>query len=129
MNKNGELYRGQALLPRSPRKTLAGLFIIALLCAAVFFVASFLPAAWFFELAAIAVSSVLVNKVLKEGTFTVTYVLYEDKLEIYTRYGLIEKLTDEVSLAQAQFSDKAIVTGGRIIHFYPDKKLKKLLNI
>ena len=80
-------------------------------------------------IAAIAVSSMLVNKVLKEGTFTVTYVLYEDRLEIYTRYGLIEKQTDEVFLAQAQFSDKTIVSGGRIIHFYPDKKLKKLLNI
>ena len=50
-------------------------------------------------------------------------------LKIYTRYGLIEKLTDVVYLDNASVSADRITHGGRIIRFYPDKKLKKLLNI
>ena len=69
------------------------------------------------------------NKILREGTFTVTYVLTDGILKIYTRYGLIEKLTDVVYLDNASVSADRITHGGRIIRFYPDKKLKKLLNI
>ena len=69
------------------------------------------------------------NKILREGTFTVTYVLTDGILKIYTRYGLIEKLTDVIYLDNASVRADRITHNGRIIQFYPDKKLKKLLNI
>lgn len=128
MSKN-ELYRGQALLPRTPHKTVAALLLTAAACAAVFFVAELLPASWLFELCAIAAAAVHVNKILREGTFTVTYVLTEGILKVYTRYGLIEKLTDVIYLDEAAVAADRITVNGRIIRFYPDKKLKKLLNI
>lgn len=126
---NDELYRGSAVLPRTPRKTVSALLITAALCAVVFFIAEQLPASWLFELCTVAAASVRVNKILREGTFTVTYVLTDGILKIYTRYGLIEKLTDVVYLDNASVSADRITHGGRIIRFYPDKKLKKLLNI
>lgn len=127
-NKN-ELYRGEALLPAKKTQTFAGIFLIALFCASVFFLASHIPYGWIAEIAAIIISAFLINAVLKQGTFTVTYVLMSDKLLIFTRYGLIEMQTYSIKLEEATFSEQYIYTNNNKIRFYPDKKLKSLLNL
>ena len=123
------LYRGLALLPKSPAGTIVSLAGILIFCGVVFALEGVLPAAWFFELAALVLSAVYANKVLKQGTFSKTYILYEDTLIETTRYGLIEKVTAEFVLKDALISPDEIIYNEERHAFYPDETLKKLLNL
>lgn len=124
-----ELYRTEVKRSKSAGKTLLFLFITALCIMAVFAVSRFLPASWIFEIGAIAVGAVYINKLLKEGTFKKTYVLYEDSLSVITKYGLIEKETASYDLNTAVFSSDSVTSNGKTEPFFPDDELKRLLNL
>ncbi len=129
MTNKDYLYKGLALLPKSPAGTIFSLAGILILCGVVFALERFLPAAWFFELTAIVLAAVYANKVLKQGTFSKTYILYEDTLVEMTRYGLIEKVTSQFEIKESVITDSEIIYNGKKYPFYPDETLKKLLNL
>lgn len=124
-----ELYRTEVPKTKSAGQTLILIFIAAIVIMLVFSIAQFLPAAWFFEICAIAFCAVYMNKLLKEGTFKKTYILYEDSLVVVTKYGLIERVTEEYILDKSEFTDKTVTFNGKTSPFYPDNELKRLLNI
>ena len=124
-----ELYRTEVKERKSAGKTLLLLFITALCIMAVFAVPRFLPASWFFEIGAIAAGTVYINKLLNEGTFKKTYVLYEDSLSVITKYGLIEKESACYDLKTAVFTSESVTLNGKTEPFFPDDELKRLLNL
>ena len=124
-----EVYRVRAASQISPIKTMFFIVAAVVFCSVVFAAAPYLPLAWFFQLSAIVIASVFVNKVLKKGTFATIYVLYEDRLVILTRYGLIEKETGEFPFSTSRFCETFIEHNGKKTPFYPDEILKKLLNL
>lgn len=127
MNDNKEIYRGKAVAVKDDRQTIKALLKAAVFCFIVFAVSKYLPFAWFFEIAAIVASAIYINKVMKQGTFIMTYVLYEDTLVVLTRYGLIEKESARYDLKSTTFTDTMVTSGGKTYPFYPDEKLKELL--
>lgn len=129
MTDNKEIYRSTPVKKKGPMQTALLLSGAVLFCAAVFIIARALPAGWFFQLAALAVTSLYINKILKQGTFSSTYILYADRLIILTRYGLIELQTGLFPLDGARFCDTFIEYKGKKTPFFPDDKLKKLLKI
>lgn len=129
MTEEREIYRGQGLMPKSASQTIFSLLCVVAFCFAIFSAAPFLPFSWIFEVGAIAVSAVLINNILKKGPFSITYVLYENSLEVITRYGLIEKVTAKYILTQTVFTENTVTSNGRTEPFYPDEDLKKLLNL
>ena len=124
-----EIYSGKALLKRTPKSTAFALCIVAAFCAAVFYISVFLPASWIFELGAIIISAIWVNKILKEGTFSLTYILYENSLVLRRRYGFIEIDTDKFPLEESIITEKSITYNGKTTDFFPDEQLKMLLNL
>lgn len=124
-----ELYRAAAKAPRNMRQTIAALIIVILCVAAVFSAAPLLPFEWFFEIAAITAGAIYTNKILRRGTFTITYILYEDRLIELTRVGLLESQTGEYPLSDTLFYADRLVYMGRTKEFYPDETLKKLLKL
>jgi len=129
MTKEKELYRGEGVMPKSPQQTFFALLCVAALCIGVLSAAPFLPFSWLFEIGIIAVSAVMINSILKKGPFSVTYVLYENSLEVMTRYGLIEKVTATYILKETVFTETTVTANGKTLPFYPDENLKKLLNL
>lgn len=129
MEQKQELYRGAAIMPKTAKETFLSLLYIIILCFAVFAIAPYLPFSWVFEIGVIVVSAILINKTLKKDTFRVTYVLYEDCLVEITRYGLIEKESANFPLDKTVFTDTSATFGGKTRPFYPDEKLKSLLNL
>lgn len=129
MENNTEIYRGAAIMPKNPQATILSLICVAAFCAAVFIAARFLPMAWLFEIAAILIAAIHINKILKQGAFAQTYVLYGDKLTVITRYGLIEMVTAEYELSKAAFNESFVTYEGKNHPFYPDEALKTLLKI
>lgn len=127
MNDNKEIYRGKAVAVKDDKQTIKALLKAALFCFIVFAVSKYLPFSWFFEIAAIIASAIYINKVMKQGTFVMTYVLYEDTLVVLTRYGLIEKESARYDLKNTTFTDTTVISGGKTYPFYPDEKLKELL--
>ena len=124
-----EIYRFTP--PPQKNTRTSALFIIAslILCAILLKLSSYLPAAWFFEILIIVLCAALINKILKQGVFALTYVLYEDSLKFYTRYGIIEKETMVFPLEDSSFNETTIIYKGKAYPFSPDEKLKSLLNI
>ena len=127
--ENNMLYSGKAILPRTPKSTAIALCFVVVFYAVVCVIAQFLPASWLFELGAIVVSAVMVNKILKDGTFTLTYILYEDRLVFRRRYGFLENDTHEFKLSECTITKSSIISNGKSFDFYPDKRLKELLNL
>ena len=127
--EQNEIYSGKALLKRTPQSTAVALCIVAIFCAAVFYISVFLPASWIFELGAIIIAAIRVNKILKEGTFTLTYILYDDRIVLRRRYGFIEIDTDVFLLKDCIFTENKITCNGKTIDFFPDNQLKMLLNL
>ena len=122
-----EIYRGKALMPKSAKDVFLSLLYIALFCCFIFLLSSRLPFAWFFEIVVVLLGAIQINKTLKKGTFTITYILYDKSLVELTRYGLIEKETAVFRLDECDFYENSICKGGKIYPFYPDEKLKMLL--
>lgn len=124
-----EIYR--LIPPPQKNARMSALFIIILLfvCAILLKLSSYLPAAWFFEILIIMLCAALINKILKQGVFALTYVLYEDSLKFFTRYGFIEKETMVFPLEDSSFNETSIIYRGKAYPFFPDEKLKSLLNI
>ncbi|MEE0866987.1 MAG: hypothetical protein UIL37_01630 [Clostridia bacterium] len=129
MEGKKEIYRGLAVVKKNNIQTVIFIGAALILGVALINVASRLPFAGFIDLAVIAFLAVLINRVLKQGTFIVTYVLYEGVLLEFTRYGLIEKETARFTLSECRFGKDSIVFEGRTYPFYPDEELKKLLNL
>lgn len=127
MEEKKEIYRGKAVAVKDDKQTLKALLKALIFCFVVFAVSSYLPFSWAFCLGAIIVSAIYINKVLHEGTFIATYVLYEDELVVLTRYGFIEKETARYSLTKAVFTEKTVSQDGITKPFYPDEELKKIL--
>ena len=107
---------------KDEKQTFKALLKALLFCLIVFSVSVYLPFAWAFCLGAIIASSVYINKVMHEGTFVATYVLYEDELVVLTRYGLIEKETARYKLAETVFTETTVSSDGLTKPFYPDEK-------
>ena len=127
MEEKKEIYRGKAVAVKDEKQTFKALLKALLFCFIVFAVSPYLPFAWALCLGAIIGSSVYINKVMHEGTFVATYVLYEDELVVLTRYGFIEKETARYNLSKAVITEKTISQDGITKPFYPDNKLKKLI--
>ena len=124
-----ELYRGYALASKNSFHTLLALAGVAIFILLVSFVSTFLPASWLFQGGSILISAIYINKVLKEGPFRKTYILYEDSLVAITRYGYIEKITEEFDLETSVFTSTSVTSNGKTYSFSPDNELKKLLNL
>ena len=127
MEEKKEIYRGKAVAVKDERQTLKALLKAILFCFIVFAVSKYLPAAWLFEIAALFLSALYINKVMKQGTFVSTYILYEDTLVVLTRYGLIEMETARYDLTKAVFTETGVTYDGKTKPFYPDEKLKSLI--
>lgn len=127
MNEKKEIYRGRAVAEKNEKQTIKALLKAAIFCFVVFAVSKYLPFAWFFEIGAIVLSALYINKIMKQGTFISTYVLYEDYLVVLTRYGLIELETARYDLKEASFTECSVTIGGKTKPFSPDEQLKKLL--
>lgn len=127
MNEQKEIYRGRAVAVKNEKQTLKALLKAVIFCFVIFAVSKYLPFSWLFELGAIAASAIYINKVMKQGTFIATYILYEDTLVVLTRYGLIEKESARYNLNETTFTQATITSGGKTKPFYPDEQLKKLL--
>ena len=127
MNEKKELYRGKAMAVKDDKQTIKALLKALIFCVVVFTVAKYLPFSWAFEIGAIIASAIYINKVLKQGTFIATYILYEDTLVVLTRYGLIEMETARYDLSEAVITEKTISQDGITKPFYPDEELKKIL--
>ncbi len=122
-----EIYRGRAVAVKDDKQTVKALFKAIIFCVVVFAVAKYLPFSWAFEIGSIVLSAIYINRVLKQGTFIATYVLYEDSLSVVTRYGFIEKETARYILSESTFTENSVTTGGKTYPFYPDEELKKLI--
>lgn len=127
MEEKKERYRCRAIMPKSDRRIFFELMGVVLMCFILFHIGNAFPYGWFLQIAALLVSAILINKILRQGTFIKTYVLYEDALVVLTRYGLIEKETARYPLAEAKFSKQSVEYQGKTYPFYADDKLKKLL--
>ena len=127
MEEKEILYKGAAIVQKSPKETIFSLIGIAAMWAAVFIFSKFLPFEWAFQIGAIVVSAILINRLLNKGTFTKTYILYEEELVVMTRYGLIEKESSIHPLVTSEFTEKYIITDGVKYPFYPDEELIKIL--
>ncbi len=123
-----EIYRSRAVMPKSDRRIFFELMGVVLFCFAVFHMAILIPYGWFIQIAALLVSAIWINKILRQGTFIKIYILYEDRLIVLTKYGLIEKETANYPLSRAKFTNTTVEFDGKSYPFYPDEKLKKLLN-
>ena len=127
MEKKEILYKGNAIAVKDDKQTIKALFKAVIFCAVVFAVSKYLPFSWVFEIGAIVASTFYINKVLKQGTFIATYILYEDSLAVLTRYGFIEIETARYVLSESTFTENSVTSGGKTHPFYPDEKLKNLL--
>jgi hypothetical protein len=92
-----------------------------------FITSLYIPFGWLLEILTIVIASVWINRTLKEGAFSKTYVLYPDKLTVITRYGLIEMVTSEYPLSDTLFTENCVIYLEKKESFYPDEKLKTLL--
>ena len=126
---NKELYRGRAVVAKDEKQTIKALLKAAVFCLVIFAVSKYLPFSWAFEIGAIIASAVYINKIMKQGTFVATYILYEDTLVVVTRYGFIEKESARYDLETAQFTESSVKYNGKTHPFYPDEELKNILNI
>lgn len=129
MEDKKEIYRGKAVTQKDEKQTIKALLKAAIFCLVIFAVSKYLPFSWVFEIGAIIASAIYINKIMKQGTFIATYILYEDKLVVLTRYGLIEMVTAQYELAKATFTESTITYEGKTHPFYPDEELKRLLKI
>lgn len=127
MEEKKEIYRGKAVIKKNEKQTALALLYAVIFCFIVFGVSKYLPFAWFFEIGAITASAIYINKVMKQGTFVTTYILYEDTLVVLTRYGLIEKESARYDLSETTFTETTVTSGGKVEAFYPDEELKKLI--
>ena len=127
MEEKKELYRGKAVAVKDSKQTAKALLKAAIFCGVMFAVSVYIPFGWVLDITAIALSAVYINKVLDQGTFISTYILYEDSLVVLTRYGFVEMETARYNLADAVFTENSVTAGGKTRPFYPDEELKKLL--
>ncbi len=124
-----EIYKFTPPAQKNTRTTSFFIIISLFVCAVLLKLSTHLPAAWVFEILIIVLCAAVINKILKQGVFTLTYVLYEDSLKFYTRYGFIEKETASFPIEDSAFTESTIIYKGKAYPFFPDEKLKSLLNI
>ncbi len=123
------VYRGAALLPAKPMASFAAVLLLAALCALALRLLSPLPYAAFFQIAAVALTAAALNRVLKKGVFKVEYVLTDGGILVYvTRYGLLSWETAWIDISKAQVRGNKLFFDGRAYDFYPDNRLKQLMN-
>ncbi len=124
-----EIYRGKAEMNGSPRATFFAILLLAAVCVPLFNLASAIPYGVFLKIAIFVIAAALLNRILKRGTFSVTYVLTDDGMLVYiTKYGLLEWESAWIEVSEAEFSENEIRYRNRKYDFYPDEKLKKLID-
>lgn len=125
-----EVYRGAAKLPGSPRAAFFCLLALVAVCVVLFNLVSALPYSVFLKIAVLIFAAAGINYILKQGTFSVTYVLTDDGILVYiTKYGLLEWESAWIRVSEAEFSENKIVFENRRYDFYPDDELKTLLGL
>ena len=127
MEQKEILYKGRAIAVKDDKQTIKAVLKAVIFCALVFALTKGLPFSWAFEIGAIVLSTLYLNKILKQGTFIATYILYEDSLAVLTRYGFIEIETARYVLSESTFTEDSVTSGGKTYPFYPDEQLKKLI--
>ena len=127
MEEKKEIYRGRAVVIKDEKQTIKALIKAAVFCLLIFALSVYVPFGWVLEIAALVLSALYINRILKQGTFVSTYILYEDTLVVLTRYGLIELETARYDLNEAVFTETSVTSGGKTRPFHPDEKLKSLL--
>ena len=127
MEERKEIYRCRAVMPKSDKRIFFELMGVVLLCFVLFHVANLLPFGWFLQIETLLASAILINRILRQGTFIKTYILYEDSLSVVTRYGLIEMETARYPLSGTVFTDSSLTFDGKTVPFFPDEKLKSLI--
>ena len=127
MEEKKEIYRGRAVAVKDAKQTAKAILKAAIFCGVMFAISRYIPFGWLIEIGAIAASAVYINKILNQGTFVATYILYEDSLVVLTRYGFIEMETARYNLNKSVFTESTVTEDGRTRPFYPDEELKKLL--
>ena len=120
-----EIYRCRGVMPKSDTRTFLELIGVVFLCFIIFHIGRVLPYGWFLQIGVLIASAVLINKILRQGIFVKTYVLYENRLSVLTRYGLIEKETESFPLPFSNFTKTTIIYEGKTYPFYPDENLLK----
>ncbi len=123
-----EVYRGPAKLPGTPKAAFLCVLALAALGTVLFRVSSALPYSAFIKAAILIFAAVGINYILKQGTFSVTYVLTSDGWLVYiTKYGKLEWESAWIKVDEAQFKGNKIIYQKRKYDFYPDEELKKLV--
>lgn len=124
-----ETYRMQVPAKKGAGATALTLISVLIICTLLLKAVTFLPFGWAFQIAVILLCAIYINKLLKQGTFSVTYVLYENSLQVHTRYGFITSVSATYILDETAFTESTVTYKGKTHPFYPDENLKKLLNI
>lgn len=128
LNGKNVIYRGAALLPGKPAAAFWAVVGLAALCAAALKLLSPLPYSVFAQVIVLLLTAVALNRVLRRGTFSVSYALTDDGELVYvTKYGRIERETAWIRLAEAEINANTIIYENRKYEFYPDEELKSLI--
>lgn len=119
-----EVYRGAARLPGTPRAAFFATLLLIAVCVLLFNLVSVLPYGVFLKILVLIFAAVGLNRILRQGTFSVTYVLTDDNILVYiTKYGLLEWESAWISVPEADFSENEIRFKGRKYDFYPEDEL------
>lgn len=128
LHEKTEVYRGAAKLPGTPRAAFVCLLALIAVCVLLFNLVSPLPYSAFFKVAVLVLTAVGINYILKQGTFTVTYVLTDDGWLVYvTKYGALEWESAHIEISKAKISGNKLICNKRHYDFYPDNELKELI--
>ncbi|MGN1098170.1 MAG: hypothetical protein ACI4SS_04675 [Clostridia bacterium] len=124
------VYRGAAKLPGTPRAAFFCILALIAVCVILFNLVAPIPYSVFLKIAIIVFAAVSINYILKQGTFSVTYVLTDDGILVYiTKYGLLEWESAWIDATEAEFKGNKIIYKKKKYDFYPDEELKGLLGI
>lgn len=123
-----EVYRGAAKLPGRPKAAFFSILALVFICVILFNLVASIPYSAFIKIGILILAAVGINYILKQGTFSVTYVLTEDSILVYiTKYGLLEWESAWIDLADAEIKGNKIIYKKRKYDFYPDDKLRELV--
>lgn len=122
------VYIGSAQLKGTPSEAMICLTVLIIVCVLAFNLASHLPYSGLFKAAILVFTALAINYILKKGTFSVTYVLTEDKTLVYlTKYGRLQWETAWIDLNKAEIHEGYILYEKRKYEFFPDDELKAFI--
>lgn len=124
-----EIYSQQAPAKGNAAKTLVFLFIVLAATCILMFCANYLPYTGLITLAILFVAACAVYKILNNTTFDITYKLYGDRLVFVRKYGYLTWENEVFPTNEAKFFPDRIEYNKKTYAFYPDEKMKQLLNM